>query len=360
MGCTESQVAPHDGGKVGSPNQKQTSKTIEERLLSEMNDEKKVMKCLLLGAGECGKSTILKQMKILHLNGFSEEEKKNYRPLCWKNTLESIQSLIQACETLQIAFEKKDSLELAQKIMSAPLNNVPLTLKPDIKALWKDAGIRRARERSNEFHLLDSADYFLDEIDRVFSDSYQPTTQDILRSRVATTGVIETEFSLDSMQFKMYDVGGQRGERKKWIHCFDSVTAIMFIGSLSEYDQVLAEDRTKNRLKESLDLFEGIINLPWFREVPTILFLNKDDLFRKKVEKVDLGIYFPTYSGGLSYGPAKDFITKEFLDRNENQDKKIYCHVTDATNTENISFVWKATRHVILERSLTRSGLRVC
>ena len=72
----------------------------------------------------------------------------------------------------------------------------------------------------------------------------------------------------------MFDcAGGQRGERKKWIHCFDGVTAIMFIASLNEYDQVLAEDRTRNRLKESLDLFEGIINLPWFKEAPIILFL---------------------------------------------------------------------------------------
>src|SRR3954467_7976686 len=78
--------------------------------------------------------------------------------------------------------------------------------------------------------------------------------------------------------FRMYDVGGQRGERKKWIHCFENVTAIMFIASLSEYDQVLAEDRSRNRLKESLDLFEGIINLPWFNDAPIILFLNKDDL----------------------------------------------------------------------------------
>lgn len=41
----------------------------------------------------------------------------------------------------------------------------------------------------------------------------------------------------------MFDVGGQRSERKKWIHCFNSVTSIIFCTALSEYDQVLLEER---------------------------------------------------------------------------------------------------------------------
>ncbi len=40
------------------------------------------------------------------------------------------------------------------------------------------------------------------------------------------------------LNFRVFDVGGQRSERKKWIHCFEDVTAIIFIVALSEYDQV--------------------------------------------------------------------------------------------------------------------------
>lgn len=40
----------------------------------------------------------------------------------------------------------------------------------------------------------------------------------------------------------MFDVGGQRSERKKWIHCFEGVTCIIFIAALSAYDMVLVED----------------------------------------------------------------------------------------------------------------------
>jgi len=71
-----------------------------------------------------------------------------------------------------------------------------------------------------------------------------PTEQDILRTRVKTTGIVEVHFSFKNLNFKLFDVGGQRSERKKWIHCFEDVTAIIFCEAMSEYDQVLHEDET--------------------------------------------------------------------------------------------------------------------
>jgi translation elongation factor EF-1alpha len=71
-----------------------------------------------------------------------------------------------------------------------------------------------------------------------------PTEQDILRTRVKTTGIVEVHFSFKNLNFKLFDVGGQRSERKKWIHCFEDVTAIIFCVAMSEYDQVLHEDET--------------------------------------------------------------------------------------------------------------------
>lgn len=106
----------------------------------------------------------------------------------------------------------------------------------------------------------------------------------------------------------MVDVGGQRGERKKWIHCFDDVTAVMFICSLSEYDEVLQEDRRRNRMKEALQLFGGLTKMDFFRDVPLLLFLNKVDLFKQKITQVDLGQFFPSYKGGRNYEQAIEFI----------------------------------------------------
>lgn len=99
--------------------------------------------------------------------------------------------------------------------------------------------------------------------------------QDILRTRVKTTGIVKIEFEFKSTMFHMFDVGGQRSERKKWIHCFDNVTAVLFIISLSEYDQVLFEDSSVNRMEESLQLFASVINNIHFKFMPFIVFFNK-------------------------------------------------------------------------------------
>jgi hypothetical protein len=145
-------------------------------------------------------------------------------------------------------------------------------------------------------------------IRRVYGDDFKPNDDDMLRARMTTTGIVETDFTMDGCAFKMFDVGGQRGERKKWIHTFDDVTSIMFIASLSEYNQTLAEDATKNRLEESLELFAGIVNMHWFADAAIILFLNKNDLFEEKVRVSDLGEYFDTYTGGCNYDNALAFI----------------------------------------------------
>lgn len=97
----------------------------------------------------------------------------------------------------------------------------------------------------------------------------------------------------------MFDVGGQRSERKKWIHCFENVTTILFLVAISEYDQLLFEDETVNRMQEALTLFDSICNSRWFIKTSIILFLNKIDRFREKLPISPMKNYFPDYEGKL-------------------------------------------------------------
>lgn len=80
-------------------------------------------------------------------------------------------------------------------------------------------------------------------MDRFWQPDYTPTDQDIVRCRAKTTGIIETTFHIGPLTYRMFDVGGQRSERKKWIHCFENVTAILFVVAISGYDQRLVEDK---------------------------------------------------------------------------------------------------------------------
>ena len=127
----------------------------------------------------------------------------------------------------------------------------------------------------------------------------------------------------------MFDVGGQRSERKKWIHCFENVTSIIFCVALSEYDQVLLEESSQvrlpkalplepdsntrqNRMMESLVLFDSVVNSRWFMRTSIILFLNKVDLFKAKLARSPLGKYFPDYSGGNDVNRAAKYLLWRF------------------------------------------------
>ncbi|KAG8589163.1 hypothetical protein GDO81_006283 [Engystomops pustulosus] len=222
------------------------SKELEKKLQEDAAMDAKTVKLLLLGAGESGKSTIVKQMKIIHQDGYSEQECMEFKAIIYGNVLQSILAIIRAMSTLGIdyadASKADDGRLLCHLADSIEEGTMPPELVDVIKKLWKDDGVQACFERAAEYQLNDSAPYYLNQLDRITAPDYLPNEQDVLRSRVKTTGIIETQFSFKDLHFRMFDVGGQRSERKKWIHCFEGVTCIIFCGALSAYDMVLVED----------------------------------------------------------------------------------------------------------------------
>jgi GTPase SAR1 family protein len=328
-----------------------------------LRDEKKRLdqevKLLLLGAGESGKSTIAKQMKIIHLQGFTTEERMTYKTIIYNNVISSMKALITAAQNFGFAIRAKEAAERVKNAEPAYGSFSLEDIRADILALWKEDAIKSAYARQNEYQLNDSAAYYLDAIDRIAAKDYVPTEPDVLRSRAKTTGIIETEFVVEKTKFRLVDVGGQRSERKKWMHCFQDVTAVIFCVALSEYDLKLYEDDETNRMQESLKLFREICNSKWFTETSIILFLNKRDLFEEKIRRVDLTVCFQDYKGGKNYDNAVGFIKDKFLAENQNPKKHIYTHVTCATDTDNISVVFNAVKDIILHQILEDTGIGV-
>ncbi|XP_033613639.1 guanine nucleotide-binding protein subunit alpha-14 isoform X3 [Fukomys damarensis] len=251
--------------------------------------------------------------------------------------------------------------ENAQVIREVEVDKVSMLSRDQVEAikqLWQDPGIQECYDRRREYQLSDSAKYYLTDIDRIAMPSFVPTQQDVLRVRVPTTGIIEYPFNLEDIIFRMVDVGGQRSERRKWIHCFESVTSIIFLVALSEYDQVLAECDNENRMEESKALFKTIITYPWFLNSSVILFLNKKDLLEEKIMYSHLISYFPEYKGPKQdVKAARDFILKLYQDQNPDKEKVIYSHFTCATDTENIRFVFAAVKDTILQLNLREFNL---
>lgn len=196
--------------------------------------------------------------------------------------------------------------------------------------------------RSHQTLVRSQSYSYFDNIARIAAPDYMPNDQDVLRSRVKTTGITETTFIIGDLTYRMFDVGGQRSERKKWIHCFENVTTILFLVAISEYDQLLFEDETVNRMQEALTLFDSICNSRWFIKTSIILFLNKIDRFKEKLPVSPMKNYFPDYEGGDDYAAACDYILNRFVSLNQHETKQIYTHFTCATDTTQIRFVMAA------------------
>jgi len=314
----------------------------------------------LLGAGESGKSTIFKQMNVIHGKGFSEAERKGkYKKIIHDNVFASIKTLCEMCG--RFGGRVNPHLQASkQYIEDLKDDEYSLVLSPaiaaHIAALWADPAIQATFEQRSHFQLNENTRPFLDHVQEIGRADYLPTMDDVLLARVRTTGIAQKDFVIDGNKFSMFDVGGQRNERKKWIHCFDSVTAVLFVASLSEYDQVLYEDEDTNRMTEALRLFEQMCNSKYFGDTNMILFLNKRDLFAEKIKKVPITHCFPEYHGSQTYEECSEFIKDSFIKLNETK-KTVYSHFTCATDTNNVQVVFDAVKDIVLTSCLKDAGL---
>ena len=182
--------------------------------------------------------------------------------------------------------------------------------------------------------------YYFSDMERLFDPDYIPHEQDIVHCRARTIGITETSFNLRDHEMLMVDVGGQKSERRKWIHCFQDVTSILFLVSLSGYDQCLVEDRDAVRklratlhprpfqigahsafysesnarrddhmgFDMSFAMVQVHVDCKWayfhlsldgiyVRGGLQILFLNKNDLFEKKIQHSPIKNFFPVSLG---------------------------------------------------------------
>jgi len=271
-------------------------------------------------------------------------------------------AICQASETLKIPIEETENKEFAVQLLSAPFpGNIPFKMIKSFEALWKDPGVVQLYTRRNEFQLLDSSSYLLPEVSRIANKKFVPTDQDILRSRIQTTGIIDTTFLLNGKEWVLVDVGGQRSERKKWIHCFEDVTAILFCVGTSEFNETLYEDNKTNRMHEALKLFHEICGSKWFVETAIVLFLNKSDLFKEKIEAgASIKDCFEEYEGEDNYKDSLSYIEHQFtdvMDINTGQKRNVFSHVTCATDTTCVKVVFDAVRDFVIRDALRAGGM---
>lgn len=113
------------------------------------------------GAGESGKSTILKQMKLIHEGSYSRDERESFKEIIYSNTVQSMRVILEAMESLELPLDDQRAEYHVQTIFMQPAQIEGESLPPEvgnaIDALWKDAGVQQCFQRSREYQLNDSA-----------------------------------------------------------------------------------------------------------------------------------------------------------------------------------------------------------
>ncbi|PNF43019.1 hypothetical protein B7P43_G09577 [Cryptotermes secundus] len=202
MGCFK-------GSDPEKENQERISRVLEQKIVAWSKEYKKAIKLLLLGAGESGKTTIIKQMKILHINGFSESDRQEKVVDIRQNIHESMYDLLTNMSILE----------------------PPVCLADD----------------ANEI----SASY-------------------------------------------IRNLGPK--EPLSYTQLFEGINAILFLVASSDYDLTLREETGVNRLREAVSLFEDIWHNRFLHDTGMIVFLNKQDMLKEKVESgKSIATYFPEY-----------------------------------------------------------------
>ncbi|KAL4634725.1 guanine nucleotide-binding protein subunit alpha-11-like [Arapaima gigas] len=347
--------------------EERTSIAVDREIKRILQEQKKrdrqEIKILLLGTGESGKTTFIRQMRIIHGNGFSEDERRSFAKLIFQNIFTSVKSMTDAMVTLRIPYDDPENEVFAEKVREVDtlqMSQLGGCYVEGIRRLWADQGVRQCYHRRREFQLLDSAEYYMNNLERIAAPNYIPTVQDVLRVRFPTTGINDYSFTVEKISLRIVDVGGQKSERRKWIHCFENVTSLIFLASLSEYDQVLEEKETDNRMEESMALFYTTIHSPWFIRASIILFLNKKDILAEKIQMSDLHTYFPSFTGQKQDAvAAMKFIQTMYIQQSVNKEKRkdeknkaVYSHFTCATDTQNIRKVFSNVKETVLIKSL--------
>jgi len=315
-----------------------TNEAIERGLAEDHANLDKKFKVLLLGVGESGKSTFMRQLLKIYKEKYDQIELERYAEAICYNTIQCMQALLNAIEKFDLKITDDRAKDCMSKIGnlkgSDSIYRFPPDVAEDIAYLWKLPIIQQVYEQRTKFWILENAKYYFDNIARFGKNDFVPTEDDCIMARVRTTGILTSDFEESGIHYQFVDVGGQRNERKKWIHCFDDVKALIFVCNCAGYNQRMFEDANKIIMLEAIETFQKVMGYECFKTIPIFVFLNKRDLFEICLKDSDLTVTFPEYTGGQNPENALKFI----------QDKFRACFPSDR-DASDLQFEYLASRY---------------
>ncbi|GAA5849988.1 hypothetical protein JCM3766R1_001946 [Sporobolomyces carnicolor] len=358
MGCAASTSKELDAPR---------NELIEEELRRTKKELASTYKTLMLGPGESGKSTIVRQMRLLYSRPYSKGERERIKEIVFGNTLQSAQAVISGFDAIDVALPEKLRDDVEYLLSLSPEDATDLVtgafkaeVADAIRSLVTDPATQEVLQSSTHFQLNDSATYFFDALPRISDSAYLPTDQDILRTRIRSTGIREERFEIEGTKLLVVDVGGQRSERKKWMHLFEDTKLVIFVAAVSEFDQVLYEDESQPRISETLMLWESIANSSWLKRASFVLFLNKRDILEEKLRlnPTSFSALLPDYLGPSGdIESIKHYFLVKFTALHRNTERSLFTSFTSATDTKMMKPVLAGVMQAVLETALAQAGL---
>ena len=318
-------------------------------------------KTLLLGCGHVGKSTIFKQLINVHGGGFQDDEFNSASKHIQDSIVVSMKNLLNLFKSPEndqfITDLPLELLEMAKAVSNLSPEQPLSAVADEIQQLRNHQMIKNAyytggvgNHGTRNLGNSPSAEFFFEDFARFRASDYRPTGEDIIKAYIPTTGMRERKFTIKGTVLNVFDTGGQRSERNKWIHCFDAVHCLIYVASLDHWEYNLYEENDLNAMMEQIDLFDALVNNRYFKSSYIVLLLNFSDLLHQKIveQGKSISVCFDDYDDWKNedgtqyeseYAKSIDFITHKFKSKMPAK-QRLYTHVTCAIDKNNIKKVF--------------------
>ncbi|ETO26439.1 hypothetical protein RFI_10696 [Reticulomyxa filosa] len=168
------------------------------------------------------------------------------------------------------------------------------------------------------------------------------------------------------LSLRLTDVGGQKSERKKWVNVFHDIDVVVYVMSLSGYDQTTFEDISVKCYDESFAVFTQLSETDVFENTDFVVFLNKIDLFQEKLKSTPFTVYDPSFDKSSQHNPEKivHYVQNRFeqiwskdVDELSTRMRTLFFHLTCSLDTKVMQTVIADVHHSLIKREMDKASL---